>query len=75
MLEWQAVFELEDKERNDREDERAMAIIVGVAHAFGGDGNLDFTELFPHYEFKEESEEVSVESSKVNVARAFGIGY
>lgn len=50
-----------------------MAIIVGVAHAFGGDGNLDFTELFPHYEFKEEAEEVSVESSKRNFAIALGM--
>jgi len=51
-----------------------MAIIIGVAHAFGGDGNLDFTELFPHYEFKEDTEEVTVESSKANLARALGIG-
>ena len=51
-----------------------MAIIKGVAHAFGGDGEFDLSDVFPHYEFKEDTEEVSVESSKANIARALGIG-
>lgn len=52
-----------------------MAIIVGVHHAFGGDGELNFEDLFPRYEFKDDSEEVSVESSKAIAAKAMGIAY
>lgn len=48
-----------------------MAIIVGVSHAIGGDGDLSFEDLFPHYDFKQD-EEVSMESTKANVAKAFG---
>ena len=51
-----------------------MAIIRGISHCIGGEGDLDFTEMFPRYPFSDEpEEETSVKSSEANVAKAFGV--
>lgn len=74
-MEWQAYFYLKDRNEQIRTDEQSMAIIRGISHCIGGEGELDFAEMFPRYPFRDEEqdEETSVKSSEANVAKAFGV--
>ena len=68
MAGWCDYFNIKDQLSQNQFDEQAMSIIDGVGHVFGGEGDLDYSLLFPRYEFKEPEKPTDTASKAATAA-------